>query len=64
MFRYLVQTKIKAGADNKVSLLYKDYCDWFADNDTEKMSNPRVKWQKLLEENPEGPSVVSFDCVI
>ncbi|XP_059474955.1 DNA-directed RNA polymerase, mitochondrial [Neocloeon triangulifer] len=57
MGRYQALWKTNAGITEMTGKIYQEYCNWFAENNSETVSNPRVKWMELMQEFAENSSV-------
>ena len=49
----------KTGVLTKIESLYEKYCQWYSSEKFKNSLNPREKWQRLIHQHPEGPSIVS-----
>lgn len=50
--------KQDTGVLNKVEELYDKYCEWYVNPYDDSIKNSRHKWQHLINETQDGPSVV------
>lgn len=62
MQKFHIKKKQKNGVFAKVKSVYHQYCEWYL-NPTQqgRYFNPRQHWQRLLEENSDGPTIQSED---
>lgn len=56
--RYTFNKKKNTGEYDKLINLYKKWADWYLSSHG-SAANGRQYWQMLLQDNPEGPHIVS-----
>ncbi|XP_046990509.1 DNA-directed RNA polymerase, mitochondrial [Schistocerca americana] len=59
--RCIIKFREKMGIMNKMEHLYSEYFKWYMNPVGNPMKNTREKWQYLLYENMEGPSVCAAE---
>nr|CAD7424015.1 unnamed protein product [Timema monikensis] len=61
--RHLIRHKQSTGVLDKLKHLYEEYCDWYLDPSCSSCTNTRQRWQELIHQHQEGPSMVSGPVV-
>nr|CAD7411656.1 unnamed protein product [Timema poppensis] len=55
--RHLIRHKQYTGVLDKLKHLYEEYCDWYLDPSCSSCTNTRQRWQELIHQHQDGPSM-------
>nr|CAD7259066.1 unnamed protein product [Timema shepardi] len=58
--RHLIRHKQYTGVLDKLKHLYEEYCDWYLDPSCSSCTNTRQRWQELIHQHQDGPSMNSL----
>nr|CAD7399636.1 unnamed protein product [Timema cristinae] len=62
--RHLIRHKQSTGVLDKLKHLYEEYCDWYLDPSCSNCTNTRQRWQELIHQHQEGPSMLSETAIV
>nr|CAD7605425.1 unnamed protein product [Timema genevievae] len=55
--RHLIRHKQSTGVLDKLKHLYEEYCDWYLDPSCSSCTNTRHRWQELIHQHQDGPTM-------